>query len=58
MANINWAVVKLILKGWYRAKFFRYDQNLNLSNGQGGVGYEISLRLPWTSILVDVMENC
>ena len=45
MANINWAVVKLILKGWYRAKFFRYDQNLNLSNGRGGVGYEISLHL-------------
>ena len=45
MANINWAVVKLILKGWYRAKFFCYDQNLNLSNGRGGVGYEISLRL-------------
>ena len=45
MAKINWAVVKLILKGWYRAIFFSYDQNLNLSIDRVGVEAKISLRL-------------
>ena len=45
MANMNWAVVKLILKGSSIVVFHHYDQNSNLSIDQQGVGAEKSLHL-------------